>query len=70
MKPKGYIDLSSPTTLGSTAAVVAIGGLVAASSAPIIGTALAVTGAGVAAYELYKKMADEKRPERQRKTGP
>ena len=67
MKPKGY----SPTTVGSTAAVVAIGGLVAASSAPIIGTVLAVGGAGFAAYELYRKMADEVKPaERQRKAGP
>jgi len=72
MKPKeskGYLDLSSPTTVGSTAAVIAIGGLVAASSAPIIGTALAVGGAGVAAFELYRKMADEEESRKRRKGG-
>jgi hypothetical protein len=67
MKPKeskGYLDLTSPTTVGSTAAVIAIGGLVAANTVPIIGIIgipVAIGGAGLAAYELYRKMAEDEK---------
>jgi hypothetical protein len=47
------------TTIGSTAAVIAIGGAVAANTIPIVGTIMALTGAGIAATALYRKLSTE-----------
>jgi hypothetical protein len=45
------------TTIGSTAAVVAIGGVALATTAPIAATILALGGAAVATGSLYAKIA-------------
>jgi hypothetical protein len=55
------------TTLGSTAAVIAIGGVALANVAPIAATVIAVVGTAVAAGSLYAKVTgqpSEKKPER------
>jgi hypothetical protein len=59
MMTKESGDWPSQETIANTAAVAAIGGLLLASSVPIIGIPLAVGGAGVAAYELYRKLSEE-----------